>query len=64
MKKSLARRHQQVPSTAGSATFPKDVTEFLHEIIHQFSLGHRDEQFALWAAVKASFILEYNDLLY
>lgn len=64
MKKPIARRYQDVSKTLVSTRIPKDVQEFLEEIIHEFGLGHRGEQFAHWAAVKASFILEYNDLLY
>ena len=41
---------------------PKDIRQFLEQIIARHSSGHRDAQFALWAATKASFLLEYREL--
>jgi hypothetical protein len=43
---------------------PPDVHDFLHEIIRKFMRGERDKAFAEWAAVSASFLLEFRDQLY
>ena len=43
---------------------PHDVQAFLQEIIQKFMRGERDEAFAEWAAVSASFLLEFRDQLY
>jgi hypothetical protein len=43
---------------------PPDVLAFLQTIILKFTHGERDEAFAEWAAVSASFLLEYRDQLY
>ena len=42
---------------------PAHVQQFLEEIIRKYANGERNERFALWAAVKSSFILEYLGLL-
>lgn len=43
---------------------PEDVVAFLQELIRKFARGERDEAFAEWAAVTASFLLEFRDQLY
>jgi hypothetical protein len=42
----------------------EDVVAFLPELIRKFARGERDEAFAEWAAVSASFLLEFRDQLY
>ena len=41
-----------------------DLQAFLKELIRKYTRGERDEYFAEWAAVTASFLLEFRGQLF
>lgn len=42
---------------------PPQARTFLNALIDKFNRGERDQSFAEWAAMMASFLLEFWDLL-
>jgi hypothetical protein len=50
-------------SKTAAVSLPKDVQTFLKKIIDFYLLGSRDEQFATWAATRATLMLEYYDAI-
>ncbi len=42
---------------------PEDVETFLKRIVDLYLMGSRQEEFATWAATRATLMLEYYDVI-